>query len=446
MPASTPSESHAITRRGKEIPVLAFFGTRGGVGKSTIARLFAELVTTATDRDGSHPNVLVVDFDVDHHGMTDRLMTKGYHRVPTVHEQVASGNAAGADAIDVSSEISLRAVPEGNRGYLHLIPAATREAVNAFQVSASVDLAELLNLLVGMIQHVVDKYDVSCVVMDCGPIVNSYTAAAAEIADRAFIIGRLEDVTYQAFDMQAPKIAHMYPSFHKEKIKNILNSVRNYDALERAKGKIDIFFDIPFVDDVIDASEGLANISQFRMLAFENYVTEFCKRALFGYPNLIPSPRSLLDDEWKGLLAAAPQLVNAPKVRWFGRLRNLRWVGALVFIVGLALFGLSGQLRLTTTVPPAPATVDQRSSPSEHAPTRLPKGAGVILMATGIAAFSLGMFCEKQRVSLLESIRKLQLGGPDYIFEQINKAPSTRANLEKLLTLSKTLAAHAGKS
>ena len=39
-----PAESHVISREGREIPVIAFFGAKGGVGKTTIARLFAELV------------------------------------------------------------------------------------------------------------------------------------------------------------------------------------------------------------------------------------------------------------------------------------------------------------------------------------------------------------------------------------------------------------------
>src|SRR2546421_9699037 len=101
-----PAESHVISREGREIPVIAFFGAKGGVGKTTIARLFAELVISASDRDGRHPNVLIIDFDVDHRGLTVTMASNIIYRCSTVHEQIASNSATAADAVDVSTAVS----------------------------------------------------------------------------------------------------------------------------------------------------------------------------------------------------------------------------------------------------------------------------------------------------------------------------------------------------
>ena len=38
-----------VMNRGKRVPVVAFFGTKGGVGKTTISRRFAEMVTKARE-------------------------------------------------------------------------------------------------------------------------------------------------------------------------------------------------------------------------------------------------------------------------------------------------------------------------------------------------------------------------------------------------------------
>src|SRR5205085_12358403 len=113
-----PAESHVISREGREIPVIAFFGAKGGVGKTTIARLFAELVISASDQSGRHPNVLIIDFDVDHRGLTVSMASDIIYNCPTVHEQIATNNATGADAVDVSRSVSLHSGTIADRGKL----------------------------------------------------------------------------------------------------------------------------------------------------------------------------------------------------------------------------------------------------------------------------------------------------------------------------------------
>ena len=85
--------STAIVNRGQEVPVVAFYSVQGGVGKTTLARKFAELVTLAPGREGRRPNVLLIDLDVEAMGLTFR-MAKGIRQtVRTVHDVFAERKA-----------------------------------------------------------------------------------------------------------------------------------------------------------------------------------------------------------------------------------------------------------------------------------------------------------------------------------------------------------------
>lgn len=87
-----------IMRNGQRIPVVAFFGTKGGVGKTTIARRFAELVTLAE----VGPNVLIINVDVHNRGMTVEMTSQVAASCKTVHDYIASKNVTDVEAMDLS--------------------------------------------------------------------------------------------------------------------------------------------------------------------------------------------------------------------------------------------------------------------------------------------------------------------------------------------------------
>ncbi len=126
-----------ITKGGKRIPVVAFFGTKGGVGKTTIARRFAELVTLAR----SSPNVLLVDGDVHHRGMTVEMTSQTSFSCKTVHDYVVSQNVSDIEAVNMSGIIK---GARSDSGGLFFIPASTRESVRVFDESAKIGPENLL--------------------------------------------------------------------------------------------------------------------------------------------------------------------------------------------------------------------------------------------------------------------------------------------------------------
>src|SRR5579871_6985652 len=97
---------------GQQVPVIAFYSVQGGVGKTTLARKFAELVTIA-EGFGHKPNVLLIDLDVEAMGLTFRLTQGLFVNPRTVHEMLAQRNVTTAQAVNVSGAISLAS--GGNR-------------------------------------------------------------------------------------------------------------------------------------------------------------------------------------------------------------------------------------------------------------------------------------------------------------------------------------------
>ena len=77
-----------VTTDGKRPPIIAFFGTKGGVGKTTIVDKFSTLVSRTQIR----PNVLMVDFDIHHRGLTVLRTKDRFGNCPTIHEYLANDN------------------------------------------------------------------------------------------------------------------------------------------------------------------------------------------------------------------------------------------------------------------------------------------------------------------------------------------------------------------
>lgn len=151
-----------IYNKGQQVPVVAFYSAQGGVGKTTLARKFAELVTVAPGREGRKPNVLLVDLDVEAEGLTFRLAHGLRQNFRTVHEVFAERNVGIAQAITVTGAVSLASGNPINRGQLYLIPAAPPEAKGLFDTIAGIDKAEVLRLLLDIINGNTAKVSMRC--------------------------------------------------------------------------------------------------------------------------------------------------------------------------------------------------------------------------------------------------------------------------------------------
>lgn len=320
-----------ILRDGRRIPVVAFFGTKGGVGKTTIAKFFADLVTGAS----SSPNVLTIDVDVHNRGMTALLTKHTPTSVKSVHDYIASKNYSDVEAIEMTHMI------EGGRpgsGRLFFIPSSTPEADHVFEESARIGPEMLLDILYHVADAAVQTYRCDCVVIDCGPIIDPYTAAGATLADRVFLIGQNEPISFSNLKFYPTRIREFYPQFSVGKMMLIINKVRGWERLEERRLHEDIFYAIPFTMDIVDISEGLAAADEMKILMFKDHIAQIVEKALKAdHPELVPERNSVLPQRWESLVEHVDELERAPIIRRLGMLRMAMPIGLLALVIGVFL-------------------------------------------------------------------------------------------------------------
>ena len=360
-----------IMNRGKRIPVVAFFGTKGGVGKTTISRRFAEMVTLAP----SAPNVLLVDGDVYHRGMTIEVTKTLPISCKTVHDYIASRNTSDVEGMD------LTAVVRGRRpdsGHLFFIPASLPEAKQVYDEGAKTAPEQMLKILHEMVASAANQYRCDCVVIDCGPIIDRYTAGASMLADRAFIIGLNESISFTSLKTYPNQIRDHFPEFTTAKIRVIINRVNVWEMLEQRKLSEDIFAAIPDFKAVVEASEGLAETDAMQMMLFEDHITQIVEKTFHGdHPELVPERKSALPPKWNDLLDQAPELDKTPKIRRLGTLQLLLPVGLLVLVIGVLFFlGGSSDRHRAERSRQAAALVSSLEGAVAAAEARDPQSAG----------------------------------------------------------------------
>lgn len=469
-----------ITNNGRRIPVVAFFGTKGGVGKTTISKRFAELVTLAD----SAPNVLLVDGDVHHRGMTVEMKTQTHVACNTVHDYIVSKNVDNVEAANITAVIS------GTRpqsGSLFFIPASSPDSDHVFAESALIGPEKLLEILYQVIAKATQRYDCECVVIDCGPIIDPYTAAAAMLADRAFIIGQNEPISFSSLKTYPSRIRDFYPEFRTDKMKVIINKVRGWEQLEQRKlqGQEEIFAAIPFTMDIVDVSEGLSATNDMQLMLFEDHIAKIIEKVFKSdYPELVPPGQSLLPPEWGSLVQNPERLERAPAIKRLGMLRLLLPIGLLALVGGAVLFyGASTQRHRSERATQAQSLVatlrtaltEAQASPGagpisealqlaqlvdpgdEQSLNRAVKGAqeagvkdvpalirqdtsrenmGIGILLAGVVVGGIGFSCTRSRKNYLSAIKNLRKGGAQWLMSEMKARKSSRKTFDRLLKMS----------
>jgi len=304
-----------------EIPVVAFFGTKGGVGKTTIMDKFATIVS----RSPGTPNILLVDFDVYHRGLTIlRSSDRGAnHR--TIHEYVGHPDLAFAGAMDVTITV------DQSVGRHYLIPAARSSASGKYETVATVSTEGLRERIVGLLEVACIQHLIDLVLIDCGPIVDKLTATATVLADQAFIIGQNEPITFAALQGYPAEIREFFQEFEAETVRVILNKVRGHVTQGRG-----IFAAIPFTLEEIDYSEGLEGVDEMRLVLLDRCVYEIVRLSLEReYDHLVPGPEAALMPHQR----AAIDAIDRYRVSNWYQQRAWRWAwlvaGGVVLLAGV---------------------------------------------------------------------------------------------------------------
>lgn len=472
-----------ITNNGRRIPVVAFFGTKGGVGKTTISKRFAELMTLAD----SGPNILLIDGDVHHRGMTVEMKTQTHVACNTIHDYIVSKNVDNVEAANITAVLK-GARPES--GSLFFIPASSPDSDHVFLESANIGADKLLEILHQVVAKATQRYDCECVVIDCGPIIDPYTAASAMLADRAFIIGQNEPISFSSLKTYPSRIRDFYTDFRTDKMKVIINKVRGWEQLEQRKlqGQEEIFAAIPFTMDIVDVSEGLSATNDMQLMLFEDHIAKIIEKVFRGdYPELVPPGQSLLPPEWGSLVQNPERLEHAAPIKRLGMLRLLLPIGLLALVGGAVLFyGASTQRHraeraaqaqaLTTAV--RNSLAEAEGSPAaeplrealqlaqlvdagdEQSLNRAVKGAqeagvrnvpplvrqdtsrenlGIGILLAGVVLSAIGYSCTRSRKNYLSAIKNLRKGGAQWLMSEMKAKKSSRKTFDRLLKMSERI-------
>jgi len=359
---STNADSAAQDNNAsKNIPVIAFFGTKGGVGKTTIVDKFSALVARATQK----PNILLVDFDVHHRGLTVLRTKDQITDCRTIHEYIADIDLEFQKAQDVTPFD-----PTNIRGKEYLIPSSKMAAEHVFSIVAKIKPAVLVDRLTKLFSTATRKYSIDLILIDCGPIVDPLTASAAFMSDMAFIIGQNEPITFQSLQNYAIRIRDFLPTFDASKVRVILNKVRGPVAKQAG-----IYAAIPFTMEVVDYSEGILNIDEIRLIYLDYCVYQIIKRVFNSkYKVLIPGAEAILTENQKTVVDSIEKFSVS---KWYRRLQKKK----PSLITGVVLLAFAA---VTYLVPKVYESFDISKYQWLEALPSVLAGLGAILIALGI--------------------------------------------------------------
>lgn len=329
-----------VFKESRKVPIITFFGTQGGVGKTTITNKFADIVLQAKSRT----NVLIIDLDIETMATTISRVGRNPFACKTMHEYISARSTIVDDVIDITT---IKKGADPNENHLYLIPSIkSSDAKHGFRVAANIESEELFTILKSLINSAVEKYDISCVLIDCEARIDfPYTAAAAHISDRAFIIGRNEPPTWAALNNYTDKIKGYYDDFDSMKMKVILNQIRNWRTFRKEIKNFEnlqaFFAAIPYTKEIGDITEGKIDVNNIRPIVLDHYIHGMVKE-IFGtfkqnYSNLVPDGKVVLPKEWRELIEHAPKLAELLRMKFYRISKIFLLFGGILTVIFLTL-------------------------------------------------------------------------------------------------------------
>jgi len=276
----------------------------------------------------------------------------------------------------------------------------------------------LYTILLDMIKALVMHYSISCVVIDCAPGANPYTAAAATLADVPFLVGRNELTTYEQIRVLPERFREWYDQFQPARQRVIINAVSVKQLYDARAEQYSVFDYIPLTSDVIHETEGLPRTGALQMLLFEKYIVDIIRKVFVDWSHLIPEAPEVVGQEWIKVLKKLERCEEAPKVRKLRAFRHLRWVGAAMVLIGVTLVGSP---RLFKNLPATLTNI------------------GILSAIAGVLIAAGGWRAESERHRILSAARNLVFGGPDEIFRKLKAGASHRRELDEMQKLANTI-------
>lgn len=208
----------------------------------------------------------------------------------------------------------------------------------------------LYEIIKSIIDKVVDKYDISCVVIDCDPTFTTFpiTPAAVHLSTHSFIIGEYGEISAQttASVLQnfAIQIKNFYDDFDQSKTKVIINKLPLYRVEEFKKwNQAGIFGGVPSTLHLVSPGDPtIEEKDEIPMLALKGHVYDILRRIFKENDNLIPDPQAILLDKWWVLIKRTQDLFSSRRLRFYYYLKpNARILSSYIVSFIAAYFAIS---------------------------------------------------------------------------------------------------------
>lgn len=311
--------------RPTEVPIIAFFGTKGGVGKSTIANEFAKQITLAENK----PNVLLIDIDFSARSTTIIHTDDNFNCKTLIDYIKQSQEKYPVDVEELinitNSNYEMHKYYQGlESGRLFLLPS-TKPNEKIFEIIKPIDYRKLREIIKSIIDNTVEKCNISCVVIDCDPTFTTFpiTPAAVRLSTRSFIIGEYGEISAQTtasvLQSFATQIKNFYEDFDQSKTKVIINKLPLHRMEEFKKWNQPGIFGVPLTLNLVSPGDPtIEDKDEIPMLALKGHVYHVLRKTFEEKNNdLIPDPQVILLDKWRMLIRRTSDLFSSHRLRFY---------------------------------------------------------------------------------------------------------------------------------
>lgn len=275
------------------MPGWAFVGTAGGVGKTTLAMMTAEMLAEAGN------NVLYLDADITNFGGTSTWLQRArtdIYRTRTFADHVAAYSRAKTrmpshhlsdDLLDVTPEYLRRY----ECGKILLLPAArASDKLFVFELLADIKDRRANATCRKILDAAFDRgiqQGATCVVIDCGAVFDPLAVNSISAAHHPFIVAAARAGAKDQREIILSNCAQTVEEFNRMRVETVVNRVPSMEALTQHWGQPG--FGRPGMN--------------FHWLSFDRYLFQDWEE---GHPNF-ELGYDRLSDTWHKILVASDQ-------------------------------------------------------------------------------------------------------------------------------------------
>lgn len=303
------------------MPSWAFVGTSGGVGKTTLAMMTAELLAESGN------NVVYLDADIAHIGGTSEWCQRAkidIGKVRTFSDHVAKYSRAKIRQPPELSDKLIDVTPEylkrNECGTILLLPGArVNDKLFAFELIAELKDRRSNSVCREIIDGVLERgrrAGATCVVIDCGAQFDPLAVNCLYAAHHPFIVCAARAGAKEAKDTILSNCSATIPEFDALRVTTVVNRVPSMDSLIQHWGRPGWgrpgmhFHWLPFDRELFkDWEEGRPNFE----LGYDELSSELHDILVSSDQNAcMGAHRELLPDEWDRFSKWALWIVDRP--------------------------------------------------------------------------------------------------------------------------------------